>query len=172
MDQAAAQEARPARPDDGAGVRFVDDYLLYLLARASHVVSAQFHAFLAERDVPVPVWRVLASLTGAGPLTVGELARVVLLKQSTLTKVVDRLVASDLVRRTGVPEDRRQVLIGITETGDRLVQDLLVQAKAHEASILAELTPAETAGLKHALFRLIERFDPPKGGSQGEPNRP
>ena len=172
MGQAAARNERPAEPAGHAPVRFVDDYLLYLLARASHVVSAQFHAFLAARDVPVPVWRVLASLKGAGPLTIGELARVVLLKQSTLTKVVDRLVAAGLVRRTGVPEDRRQVLVSMTEAGERLVDDLLVQAKRHEATVLAELTPAETATLKAALHRLIARFDPSKGGAQPEESSP
>ena len=46
---------------DGAGTsdeaprRFIDDYLSYLLARASHLVSRQFHAQLKPRGVAVPV---------------------------------------------------------------------------------------------------------------------
>ena len=58
-------EGQPA-----ASARFVDDYLLYLLARASHVVSAEFHATLRRAGVAVPVWRVLATLSGSPGETV------------------------------------------------------------------------------------------------------
>jgi hypothetical protein len=55
--------------------RFVDDYLLYLLARASHAASAGFHARLKARGVAVSVWRVVATLHGAPEGgTVGGLA--------------------------------------------------------------------------------------------------
>ena len=53
-----------------AAPRFVDDYLLSLLARASFVVSSEFHDRLRARGVSVPVWRVLATLSG-GPETAG-----------------------------------------------------------------------------------------------------
>jgi hypothetical protein len=33
--------------------RFIDDYLLYLLARASHAISAEFHEQLRRRGVSV-----------------------------------------------------------------------------------------------------------------------
>ena len=54
--------------------RFVDNYLLYLLARASNEVSAQFHARLKSHGLHVPEWRVLASLSDGDGMTVGELA--------------------------------------------------------------------------------------------------
>ena len=45
---------------------------LYLLARASHDASAAFHAQLRAEGVAVPVWRVVATLSGAaGGETVG-----------------------------------------------------------------------------------------------------
>jgi MarR family transcriptional regulator, organic hydroperoxide resistance regulator len=158
-----AQAARAGTVEAVEGGRFVDDYLLYLLARASHAASAEFHALLAGRGVPVPVWRVLASLSGAGAMTVGELARTVLSKQPTLTKVVDRLQASGLVARSGTANDRRQVLVSLTPAGARLVADLLDAAKAHEAALLRQLPPGEVASLKAALRRLIAALDAPGG---------
>ena len=37
-----------------AGKAFIDDYLLYLLARASHQASRQFHQVIKAQGVPVP----------------------------------------------------------------------------------------------------------------------
>ena len=54
--------------------RFVNDYLLYLLARASSEVSAQFHQRLKTHGLQVAEWRVLASLSDGDGMTIGELA--------------------------------------------------------------------------------------------------
>ena len=143
------------------GERFIDDYLLYLLARASHVASAQFHDRLAEQGVPVPVWRVLAVLAGTDGLTVGDLAKGVLYKQPTLTKVVDRMVADGLVERVPGEGDRRRVLVRSTPKGCRLVDGLLGAAKEHERAILAGYSGEEAQMLKQVLRTLIDRNDRP-----------
>jgi len=142
-----------------AGERFVDDYLLYLLARASHVASAQFHDRLAEQGISVPVWRVLAVLAGTEGLTVGDLAKGVLYKQPTLTKVVDRMVADGLVERVPGAGDRRTVLVRSTPKGCALVDDLLAAAKEHEQAILANYSREEARTLKQVLRTLIDRND-------------
>lgn len=142
-----------------AGERFADDYLLYLLARASHVASAQFHDRLAEQGISVPVWRVLAVLAGTDGLTVGELARSVLYKQPTLTKVVDRMVADGLVERVPGEGDRRTVLVRSTPKGCELVGGLLAAAKEHERAILANYSREEARVLKQVLRTLIDRND-------------
>ncbi len=139
--------------------RFIDDYLLYLLARASHVASAQFHERLVGRGISVPVWRVLAVLAGTDGLTVGELAKGVLFKQPTLTKVVDRMAADGLVERVPGEGDRRRVLVRSTAKGQDLVAGLLVEAKEHERGILASYTREEALALKEVLRTLIDRSD-------------
>ena len=101
--------------------RFVDDYLLYLLARASSEVSAQFHTRLKQRGLQVPEWRVLASLSDGDGMTVGELAARALQRQPTMTKIINRMEVSNLIeRRQGAP-DRRQVRIHITPEGRRRI---------------------------------------------------
>ena len=80
----------------GAG-NFVEGYLLYLLAWVSHVLSGEFDQQLRRRGVAVPVWRVLASLSGSGGESVTGFAEGCLLHQPTLTKLFDRLVRDGLV---------------------------------------------------------------------------
>lgn len=145
-------------------MRFVDGYLPYLLARASHLVSARHHARLAQRGVPVPVWRVLATFFDGEPVTVGELAARCLLKQPTLTRLIDRMERDGLVRRLPVAGDRRKVAVAITAAGRAYAAPLVEEAKACEAEVRASLSKAQAQALEEALRHLVERLD-----AAGEP---
>jgi DNA-binding MarR family transcriptional regulator len=142
---------------DEASHRFIDDYLSYLLARASHLVSRQFHAQLKPRGMPVPVWRVLSTLSDGDGLPVTELAKITLFKQPTLTKVIDRMSKQGLVERRASERDRRKVLVFITAKGRGQITDLLGRAKQHERDVLAGLSEADVNALKTALHNLIQR---------------
>jgi DNA-binding MarR family transcriptional regulator len=142
---------------DEALPRFIDDYLSYLLARASHLVSRQFHAQLKPRGMAVPVWRVLSTLSDGDGLPVTELAKITLFKQPTLTKVIDRMSKQGLVERRASERDRRKVLVFITPKGRGQIVDLLARAKQHEREVLAGLTDADVNALKAALHNLIQR---------------
>ncbi|RMD94611.1 MAG: MarR family transcriptional regulator [Alphaproteobacteria bacterium] len=135
--------------------RFTDDYLLYLLAQASHRASAEFHARLAERGVPVSTWRILATLYPDQPATIGELARACLAKQPTMTRQVARLEAQGLVRRKMAEGDRRRVVVTLTEAGRRMAAGLASEARSHEARLLSGLGAAEAARLKAVLRGII-----------------
>ncbi len=137
--------------DGRADGRFVDDYLLYLMARASHAISAEFHATLRRAGVQVPVWRVLASLSGSEGETVTGLAEACLLQQPTMTKLLDRMVRDGLVKRLPDARDRRVVRIQMTQRGEALVRDLLGAAKAHEADLMARFPDIGAQRLKELL---------------------
>ncbi len=135
---------------------FVDDYLLYLLARASAQASRQFHAIVKANGLSVPEWRVLGALAG-GPRTVGTLADMTQLKQPTLTKLLDRMTSAELVQRRGDHGDRRRVYVSITARSRRIAHRLIALARKHEAAILVGYGADEAANLKQALAKLIEK---------------
>ena len=141
--------------------RFVDDYLLYLLARASHTLSAEFHATLRRAGVSVPVWRVLATLSGSPPETVTGLAEACLLQQPTMTKLLDRMVRDGLVQRLPDARDRRVVRIEATPRGQAVVEELLVAARQHEAQVLARFPDMDPATFKQLLRAMMTK--PPRG---------
>ena len=84
----SAAAATSPRTVPAEGKPFVEDYLLYLLGRASMQASAQFHSIAKARGLSVLEWRVLGQLS-SGPETVSTLAVMALSKQPTLTKVVE-----------------------------------------------------------------------------------
>ncbi|ALS60760.1 MarR family winged helix-turn-helix transcriptional regulator [Pandoraea norimbergensis] len=142
----------------GAGVPFVDDYLAYLLARASALVSDEFHREVAAAGLGVSEWRVLATLSDGQARTINQLADIVLAKQPTVTKVIDRLEATGDVVRGESPTDRRQSLVSLTDAGRARVAPLLVSARRHEAGVLARFGAEQSSQLKDTLRRLIDEM--------------
>lgn len=136
---------------------FVEEYLLYLLSRVSHVLSSEFHGQLRRRSVGVPVWRVLASLSGSKGETVTGLAEVCLLQQPTMTKLLDRMVRDDLVTRSQDARDRRVVRVVLTKKGEELATDLIAAARRHEAAVLSRFPEMEALDLKAVLRSVLER---------------
>jgi DNA-binding MarR family transcriptional regulator len=134
---------------------FVDDYLAYLLARASHLISSEFHAVVEASGLSLMEWRVMASLSGKEALSVGELADIVLAKQPTLTKLVGRMAEAGWVKRVDAPHDKRQSLVSLTTAGQRKVKPLLAQARAHETQVMKEIGSDQVNQLKQALEKLI-----------------
>jgi len=73
--------------------RFVDDYLPALLAQASQLISSEFHEVARQQGFSVSEWRVMASLAGSEPISIGQLAQVTVTKQPTVTRLLDRMEA-------------------------------------------------------------------------------
>jgi DNA-binding MarR family transcriptional regulator len=137
--------------------RFVDAYLPALLAQASHLVSAEFHAVARAAGVPVAEWRILATLTGGEPLPVGQLAVTVVAPQPTVTRQLDRMELKGLVQRTAAASDRRLALVRITAKGEALAAELVRQARLHERRVLAPFGAERSTLLKQVLRELIEQ---------------
>ena len=143
---------------DEAEPTFTADYLGYLLARASFLVNEGAHAHARAAGLSVMEWRVLATLWGRDRIGVGELAQIVLERQPTLTKALDRMAEKGLVRREGSETDRRVVLVSMTETGRASIGPVLARTRALERRLLDGYAPDEELRLKSMLKELIERL--------------
>ena len=136
--------------------RFVDGYLAALLAQASHLISSEFHEVVREHGLSVSEWRVLASLAGAKPISIGQLAQAAVMKQPTVTRVLDRMAARGQVERLGHDGDRRVTLVRITAAGSRTVSRLIALAREHEERVLEPFGLTRAEELKATLRRIIE----------------
>lgn len=140
--------------DDQPG--FVSDYLLYLLAAASDEASAQFHAQVRKAGLRVPEWRVLACLHDNDGAMITQLARIALVEQSRLTRIIVQMEERGLVLRQSDPNDGRRVRVFLSPAGQTLVQTLVPQASAHETSLLVRLDPDDAVRLKPILQALLK----------------
>lgn len=155
-------------PDDEPP--FVDDYLPALLAQAHHLISGEFHQVVKAKGFTVSEWRVLASLAGSGPIPIGRLAQVAVMKQPTVTRVLDRMEARGQVQRRAHDGDRRVTLVSITPKGSRLVGGLIALAREHEHRVLEPFGLARAAELKATLKQMIALHEhlESEGGEPGD----
>ncbi len=139
--------------------RFPDDYLPYLIARASHVILHDFHALLKPAQMRVPEWRVLATLSSGEGYTVGGLARATLFKQPTLSKLLDRLERRGLVRRAAGGMDLRHSLVELTPEGRRRIEPVVSQARRHEKKALKGHKAGDVKAFRRMLKVFIAGFE-------------
>ena len=137
--------------------RFIDDYLSYLLARASQSVYKEFERTVNAAGLTSLEWRVLATLSDGEGLTIGDLAREVLAKQPTLTKLVQRMTEAGWVECRSDAGDARRTLVIATSRGRKTVARLMQSAKAHERDVLASFGGAEVQTLKAILRKIVAR---------------
>lgn len=142
--------------NDTAGQgHFIDDYLAYLLSQASQAVSNQFRSCLAAAEVSVIEWRVLSTLADHPQISVGQLSDIVMCKQPTLSKAIDRMEAKRWVTRSLSRQDRRVIAVTIDEAGLKIARTLLVKAKELEESELSGFSKNDIQILKEILRNLV-----------------
>lgn len=139
-----------------ASVSFAETDLAHRLARASRIASDGFDAILRSWGLSGPEWSVLACLTDAEGLEVGDLAAMATTQRPRLTELLDRMEADALVERRPDPADRRRLLVHLTEGGCARIAPVLVAAREHEAHMLAPFSDEERALIEHALDLLID----------------
>jgi DNA-binding MarR family transcriptional regulator len=113
--------------------------------------------------VTLPQFRLLVVLHAEGPLRSGVLSDRLGIHQSTLTRLVDRLVAHGWVRREPNSESRREVLVDLTDPGRELVTKVLEARRADLAAILTQATPRDRAVIRagfEAFARATGEPDP------------
>lgn len=147
------------QPEPDAAPEFVEDYLLYLLAAASDRASAQFHTKVRKRGLRVPEWRVLACLHDRDGAMITHLARIALMEQSRLTRIIIQMEERGLVLRQNDPKDGRRVRVFLTPKGRVLADELIPEARAHEAELLARLPGAKAASFKPMLRALLDSLE-------------
>ena len=136
--------------------RFVDDYLPALLAQASELISAEFHRVVRRHGFSVTEWRVLATIAGGKPISIGKLAQVTVTKQPTVTRLLDRMEARGQAERLPHDRDRRITLVRITSKGAKTVEQLMTLAREHELIVLEPFGLTRAEELKTTLRQMID----------------
>jgi len=107
---------------------------------------------------------MLSALRIAGPphrLSPTRLGRGLLLSSAGVTSRIDRLERRGLVGRLPDPDDRRGVIVELTDAGLQLVDDAVVAKAASDRDLLARFGPDDTAALETLLRRLLAILEPP-----------
>ncbi len=123
---------------------------------ARHLDRARRAAFGAHGLEPSG-FDVLSALRRTGPpyqLSPGALLRATLVTSGTMTNRIDGLASAGLVRREPDPQDKRGVLVKLTERGRAAVDAALTDLLTGERELLAALARGQQDQLA-ALLRIL-----------------
>jgi DNA-binding MarR family transcriptional regulator len=104
----------------------------------------------ADSDLSPTQASVLATVSSAGPLALGELAELERVASPTITKVVGLLHEKGLIEKVTDPADRRFVRVSLTPEGEALLERTRARKTAWLARQLQDLSPDELSQLAAA----------------------
>ena len=134
-------------PGDGLGEAF------WAVARQLRTASM---AALAEHDVTPSQVRAIRALAGHddGGVRSSELAQHLKIAPRSATEVVDALESKGLVTRTRDLEDRRAVLVALSERGRGLAEEIRRTRGQQSDRVFQRLSGAERGELARLLAKL------------------
>lgn len=109
-----------------------------------------------ENDLTSQQYNVLRILKGqpCNAVKVSDIAERMLDKNSNASRLLDKLLAKNLVKRTSCPNDRRAVDVVITEEGLELLDKMEPALLAMENNMSSALTEEEAELLSNLLDKL------------------
>jgi len=128
-----------------------------LLARRQEAVFGLFG--LSRGEVGA-----LSALRVAGPphrLSPTRLGKGLMLSSAGVTSRIDRLERRGLVRRLADPDDRRGVIVELTENGLQVVDEAVAALMVSDRELLGRLDPQDVAQLEVLLRKLLAGLELP-----------
>src|SRR4029079_9258464 len=129
-----------------------------LLARRQEEVFDRFS--LSRGEVGA-----LSALRISGPpyrLSPTRLAKGLMLSSAGITSRIDRLERRRLVRRLDDPDDRRGVIIELTDEGQRVVDEAVAALAISDRQLLDRLDPQEVDQLEGLLRKVLALLELPE----------
>jgi DNA-binding MarR family transcriptional regulator len=131
------------------------DHVGYWLRCLSNFVSCSFAERLAQEDVTVPQWVLLRRLYSHERITLNQLAQLVGLDKSSVSRMVERLVRRKLVNRDE-GRDRRSLGLGLTPAAKKLVPKLAKHADQNDESFFKSISPKQREAFLGTIKQLLD----------------
>lgn len=130
-------------------------FLPYRMAVAAEKLSVGMSKrYREEFGISIAEWRVLVNLADRGAVSVRDIEREVHLEKSKASRAASRLEAGGYVTKAVNAQDRRLVVLELTEEGHALMRQLLRIATDYQARLEQMLAP-EIDPLNRAIDRIL-----------------
>jgi DNA-binding MarR family transcriptional regulator len=151
-------------------VERIDYVAEHLLSRAALLVRLLVKQ-VRSREISRTEMEVLSTLT-EGPRKITELTELAGIAQPTMTLLVKRLQEKGWVRRAGLPEDGRVVMVSLTRAGSTAQEKFRAQFLAALRVDLQELSDRQLEELSVATETLSSFVDDLQPSKPSSPARP
>ncbi len=110
--------------------------------------------------------RGLVVIASRGAVSLGELAGAMNIHLTRASRLCDRLVLKGLISRTDDPDNRRQLTLTLTPSGERLVDTVVASRRKAIGPILSRLTKQMSKQRRTEFVSILQEF----AAAAGEPS--
>jgi DNA-binding MarR family transcriptional regulator len=135
----------------GTGYVRAEPMLLYLVKQVELAARARLDDIVRPGGLTALQYTALTVLERNENMTSAKLARNSFVTAQSMADMVAILESRGLIERRRDLSDRRRLLVGLTPAGRALLDDYRDAVAELESSMVADLSPAEVAGLRHGL---------------------
>lgn len=129
-------------------------------------ISARSIAAIEER-VTLAQFRMLVVLAAHGAMKLATLADYLAVNPSTAMRMAVRLTTSQLIDRKVNPNDRRETVLCLTESGRRTVEEVTARRREEIAAIVTRMPADQRAGMVTALRAFTDAGGEPNADASG-----
>jgi DNA-binding MarR family transcriptional regulator len=130
-----------------------------------------FRASLGEAGLTKEEWKVLMALHDS-VRSHGWLCHDLDVSTGAMTNRLDKLEARGLIRRVPDPQDRRGVLLELTDAGESHLQEYVAAGAGRERELVDDLSAAEKQELNQLLSKLLASLQVKNPGRASARRRP
>jgi DNA-binding MarR family transcriptional regulator len=109
---------------------------------------------LVRMGISMAQLHILYTLQRSGEMPMSRLADVLHVSLSNATGLIDRIEERGFIERTGVPEDRRVVVISVTDAGRRMLEEVDAISTELLRSVFGRIGRTQLAGVGRAIAEL------------------
>lgn len=128
----------------------------FLINRLARAVESDFDRALSVHGLSSPGWAILKLAEALGPISRAEMASLLGLAASNVSRQCERLAGRGLILETPDASDRRSRLVALTDAGRTLLPRLEVMATEGNARWLSALPEAARPAFLNALRVLLD----------------
>jgi len=136
-----------------------DEAILTSLRRIMRAVDLYSRQLASRHHLTGPQLVCLRLLHKHGIMTSGHLAQQASLSAGTVTGILDRLEERGYVRRVRPEEDKRQVVVSLTEAGHNAVQHAPLPLQERLQQRLAKLPPHQQQEILQVLDTVVAMME-------------
>lgn len=134
-----------------------EKYICFKLSKVMRKVQRYYESNLAPFEITPVQFYVLSVLWGNDGMKFKALARSLDIDGSTLTGILDRMERSGFVARRDDPEDRRSLLVFLTEKARKRGAEMIELAEKLDEEIKEQFSPADFMVFLQVLDELAKR---------------
>ncbi len=138
----------------------------FLISQVKQLSDRTFEKILKTKDIDEfngAQGRILYILWNNNNLSIKQISKFTKLAKTTLTAMLERMELQGLIKRTISKEDKREIIVSLTDKAKELKENYLDVSKQMEKIFYKNFTDKQIENFENTLKKIIENLEENNG---------